>query len=201
MNAALAAATMPGGLADPVHDAQRIFRRLLAAFAYPGRIEALTAPDAAPAPLLPSAAAICLALLDHDTPLWLDRAADGPAVRDFLRFQCGCPLVARAADSRFAVLADAATMPPLADFALGDAAYPERSTTVILQVAGLRTDGALRLRGPGIAERTALGVDGLPARFWPEWAANGERFPCGVDVVLAAPGGIAALPRTVTVEF
>ncbi|HUN51324.1 MAG TPA: phosphonate C-P lyase system protein PhnH [Candidatus Sulfotelmatobacter sp.] len=201
MSAALAAAIMPGGLADPVHDAQRVFRQLLAAFAYPGRIEALAALDAAPAPLLPSAAAVCLALLDHDTPLWLDRAADVPAVRDFLRFQCGCPIVARPGDSRFAVVADAATMPPLADFALGDAAYPERSTTVILQVADLRTAGPLRLRGPGIKDHTALGLDGLPARFWPEWAANGERFPCGVDVVLAAPGKIAALPRTVTVEF
>ena len=201
MNAGLAAATMPGGLADPVHDAQRVFRHLLAAFAYPGRIEPLSALDAAPVPLAPSAAAICLALLDHDTPLWLDRAADVPAVRDLLRFQCGCPKVARAADSRFAVVADAAGMPPLADFALGDAAYPERSTTVILQVAALRAAGPLRLRGPGIKDRTALGIDGLPARFWTEWAANGELFPRGVDVVLAAPREIAALPRTVTVEF
>jgi alpha-D-ribose 1-methylphosphonate 5-triphosphate synthase subunit PhnH len=201
MTAALDTMAMPIGFADPVHDAQRIFRHLLTAFAHPGRIEHLSSIPAAPAPLLPTAAAICLALLDHDTPLWLDATADTPDIRNFLRFQCGCSIVTNPADCRFAVVTIADAMPALSSFAVGDAAYPERSTTVILQVAALRPEGALTLRGPGIKDTTQLAVDGLPARFWLDWTANAELFPCGVDVVLSAPGEIAALPRTIKVEF
>lgn len=200
MSAALNTAPMPGGLIDPVHDAQRIFRRLLAAFAHPGRIERLPPIPGAPSPLSHAATAICLALLDHDTPLWLDAAADVAAVRDFLRFQCGCSIVASPAGSRFAVVTDAGSMPALSAFALGDPAYPERSTTIILQVAMLCPRGPLTLRGPGIKDTTKLGVEGLPQHFWSNWAANGELFPCGIDMVLAASNDVVALPRTVKVE-
>jgi hypothetical protein len=96
------------GFADPVHDAQAAFRSVLDAMSTPGRIVTLAAPPAVPAPLMPATVALCLTLIDYETPLWLDgpaRAADG-----FLRFHCGCPIVAAPADARFAVVADAAAM-------------------------------------------------------------------------------------------
>jgi alpha-D-ribose 1-methylphosphonate 5-triphosphate synthase subunit PhnH len=200
MSAAAKAAPILAGFADPVHDAQRIFRQILAAMAHPGRIAALSGMPEAPAPLHRTTAAICLALVDHETPLWLDAMADEAAVCDFLRFQCGCPLVTVPAASRFAVVANADNAPALADFCQGDPAYPERSTTVIVQVAALHADGPITLSGPGIAMVTKLGIDGLPARFWSEWTANHGDFPCGVDVLLAAPDAIAALPRTTKAE-
>ena len=33
-----------------------------------------------------------------------------------------------------------------------------------------------------------------------EWKGNRQRFPRGVDVILAAPGGIACLPRTTRIS-
>ena len=44
-----------------------------------------------------------------------------------------------------------------------------------------------------------LAVDGAPERFWAGLRDNHARFPRGVDVILAAPDRVAALPRTTSV--
>src|SRR5690606_37837176 len=85
------AAQIAPGFANPVFDSQRIFRGLLEAMSYPGRIVDTGSLASAPAPLSPAAAATCLALADYETPVWLDPAAH--PVRDWLRFHCGCPIV------------------------------------------------------------------------------------------------------------
>ena len=80
------------GLADPVLDAQRIFRGVLDAMAHPGRIVFLPPPPEPPAPLVPATAAIALTLLDYETPIWLDHRARTEEVIAYLRFHCGAPL-------------------------------------------------------------------------------------------------------------
>jgi len=87
------------GLADPSHDAQRIFRAILDAASHPGRIVCLPAAPAGPGRLSPSATAHLLTLADRDTPVWLGDAFDHPEVRDFLRFHAGSPIVSLSAAS------------------------------------------------------------------------------------------------------
>lgn len=186
------------GFADPVLDAQRTFRVALEALARPGRIGTIR--DAfEPAPGLGTAAtALCLALLDHDTPVWLDHAAAGAAA--YLRFHCGCPIVTKTDAARFAVIADGAAPPPLSRFSDGSDAYPDRSATLIVETGGLREDGPLRLTGPGIETEHRLTAAGLPDRFWQDWRANAARFPRGVDLFLTCGARICGLPRTTSVE-
>lgn len=188
------------GLVDPVLGSQRIFRAVLDAMTHPGRVITVPERPEPPAPLHPAATAICLALVDMDTPLWLDAPARTPSVLGGLRFHCGCPIVEDPADARFAVIIDAARMPPLTMFAAGSDEYPDRSATVLVQVAGLRAGAGKRLWGPGIPGERRLAVDGLPERFWGELRDNHGRFPRGIDVVLVANEVIAALPRTTRVE-
>ncbi len=188
------------GFDDPVHDAQRVFRRLLEAFAHPGRVVLLPPVLAPPAPLGPGTAALALTLIDHGTPLWLDAALDTPAVRTFLRFHCGAPIV-EASDGAAFALVGAPDAVDLKTFAVGEPESPERSTTVILQVPGFAYSERVRLTGPGIASHTSLRVDGISADFWRQWRRNAALYPCGVDVVFAAPEAIAVLPRTVRVEI
>ena len=188
------------GFDDPVHDAQRVFRRLLEAFAHPGRVVVLPPVLAPPAPLGPGTAALALTLVDHGTPLWLDATLDTEAVRTFLRFHCGAPFVETPDGAAFA-LVDAADAVDLARFAIGEPEAPERSSTVIIQVPGFAYSERVRLSGPGIASQTSLRVDGIAAGFWQQWRRNTALYPCGVDVVFAAPEAIAVLPRTVRVEI
>ena len=187
------------GFADTVHETQQVFRRLLDAFTHPGRVillqQRLMALDA----LWPSSAALALTLLDHSTPVHLDPVLDTEAVRDFLRFHCGAPLVEAPADASFALVGDAGAL-DLAAYAVGDAERPERSTTVIIQIPGFLHGKPRRLTGPGIATSTSLIADGVESKFWSQWRENGALYPCGVDVVFAAPEAIAVLPRAVRAE-
>jgi alpha-D-ribose 1-methylphosphonate 5-triphosphate synthase subunit PhnH len=188
------------GLADPTLDSQRAFRSVLDAMSHPGRIVELTGAIQAPAPLHPATALVCLALLDLDTPLWLDGAASRPEVREWLRFHCGVPLVGRPQGASFALLADPLEMPPLADFDGGTAEHPDRSATLVIQVQALLGGTGRRLTGPGIEREARLDVVGVPDAFWTGLDANHALFPRGVDVVASAGRVIAALPRTTRVE-
>ena len=63
-----------------------------------------------------------------------------------------------------------------------------------------REPSLLLLEGPGIQTTTTLTISPLPEDFLAEWHDNRARFPRGVDLVLAAPGAVACLPRTVTIR-
>ena len=198
MAVASAASSLAPGLRSPVMDSQRFFRAVLTAMAEPGRLVDLADTPSAPAPLAPGAAAVLLTLADLDTPVWLDPAAAVAA--DYLRFHCGCPVAAEPDAAAFALVAQPGEMPPLETFHQGDQAYPDRSATVIIQVAGIRAERGVTLRGPGIAGEAALAVDGLPPGFWTAWSENHLSFPLGVDVVFVAGGRIAGLPRSAMAE-
>ena len=191
---------MRAGFADPVLDSQRVFRGVLDAMAEPGRVITLDAPPSAPSRLHPATVAIALALLDFETPVWLDAAAGTPEAVAHLRFHCGCPIVADPARARFAIIGDPDAMPEIAVFDAGSDEYPDRSATLIVQAGTLRAGRGCRLTGPGIVTEARLEVGGLSGRFWEALRGNHARFPRGVDVLLAAGPSLAALPRTTWVE-
>jgi alpha-D-ribose 1-methylphosphonate 5-triphosphate synthase subunit PhnH len=188
------------GFTSPVIEAQRVFRRLLEAMSRPGTVQCLDLDLALPAPLAPGAAALCLTLADMTTPLWLDGPVANDAVVQYLRFHTGAPVARRPQDASFALIGDAALPLDLRRFAAGDDEYPERSTTIVMQVADLRPGEGRRLSGPGIEDHARLAIDGLDAGFWPQWQANHALFPRGCDVVFVAGQRIAALPRSTAAE-
>jgi alpha-D-ribose 1-methylphosphonate 5-triphosphate synthase subunit PhnH len=183
------------GFRDPVHDAQASFRAILDAMAHPGRIRELPVSLAAmpPAPLGIAAAAIALALCDIDTPIWLDLPL--AAAAPYLAFHCGAPTAIGPTQARFAFAANAAALPPLESFALGSDEYPDRSTTLVVEVAGLIAGHGMRLTGPGIRDDALLSVAGLPARLWEERAMLAELLPRGLDMILVSGARLVALPR------
>ena len=195
------AAQITGGFSDPVFDAQAIFRAVMDAMARPGIVQPAKALAKPPQPLSPVAAAVALTLCDHDTPLWLDPALkQAAAVASWLGFHAGAPLANTPADAHFAVVADPASLIAFENFAQGTQEYPDRSTTLILQVASLSSGDQLVLEGPGIDGSTTFAPAPLPRHFVEQWKQNRARFPRGVDLVLAAPEGIACLPRTTRIR-
>ena len=210
----IAGDTLYAGFSDPVFDSQRSFRAVLEATSHPGRIIDVGTPIGAPPPLHPATAAICLALVDFETPVWIQAATDAnthaienatehaaESLSQFLRFHCSSPLAADPALAAFAVIHAPAHMPPLTAFSAGLSDYPDRSTTLLVQVDDLNTGRRIQLSGPGIKHSRQLAPAGLPERFWTEWRDNGALFPRGVDVLLICGSDIAALPRTTRVEM
>jgi alpha-D-ribose 1-methylphosphonate 5-triphosphate synthase subunit PhnH len=191
-------AVLPG-FADPVDDAQRVFRRLLDAFARPGTIVTIDAPaELPPGPFGRGAIGAALALIDFETPVWFDAAAV-PAL-PHLRFHCNCPIAATPDQAAYALIGAPPALPSLDDFALGIDAYPDRSTTLVIEVEVLTETGDLVLTGPGIRDAVQLEIGGLPRGFWGRRAALAPLFPRGLDLIFTCGDRLAAVPRTTQVE-
>lgn len=190
-----------GGFADPVFNAQTVFRAVMDAMARPGSVQPLPALARPPAPLSATSGAVALALCDNDTPLWLDPALQAEApVRSWLGFHTGAPLANTPADAHFAIIARPAEMMALDGFSQGTQEYPDRSTTLILVVSDLASGVPLLLEGPGIEKMAMLAPAEMPRHFIEQWKQNSQRFPRGVDIILAAPDGVACLPRTTSIK-
>lgn len=204
--AGAAAGGLAAGFHDPVHDAQGVFRDVLRAMSRPGEVRETAIQIDPPTPLIPAAAAVCLALLDFETPLWIDGGGrDTDAAASFLAFHTGAPRAAGSDQADFVLIADGATLCALDAFRQGTDEAPEGSATVIVQVADLAAAspgaaGAWRLTGPGIDGAVGLRVAGLPDGIVEQLARNADRFPRGVDLILCAGRHLAALPRTTRVE-
>ncbi|MBE1706886.1 MULTISPECIES: phosphonate C-P lyase system protein PhnH [Mesorhizobium] len=197
----IAAQSIEGGFADPVFDAQTVFRAVMDAMARPGSVQPLPALACPPAPLSATAGAVALALCDNDTPLWLDPALHTSAViGSWLGFHTGAPLANTPADAHFAFVATPAEMMALDGFAQGTQDYPDRSTTLILQVSDLVSGTPLLLEGPGIETSATIAPAQMPRHFIEQWKQNIQRFPRGVDIILATAEGIACLPRTTRIK-
>lgn len=177
---------------------QAVFRAVMDALARPGEIRPLPHALTAPAPLSATAAALATALLDYETPLWLDAAlSETPDVTRWIRFHTGARVTADPRQAAFAFIADPARAPAFDSFALGTPEYPDRSTTIVLQVEQFGSGQPLALRGPGIADSVSLSAQPLPPDFLDRLAANHALFPRGVDVIMLSATSVAALPRSV----
>jgi len=189
---------LAAGFADPVHDSQGCFRSLMNAMARPGARQTLqTSGLTPPAPLTPAAAAIALTLFDYDTPVWLDKPLmTSDAVKAFLRFHTGAPIVSEPVEAAFALVSAPETMIPLASFNQGSPEYPDRSTTVILIGQTFGTGRTVLFEGPGIKTTALFSTGPVPPVFWDQVIANNRQFPRGIDLVFAGASEAAALPRS-----
>jgi alpha-D-ribose 1-methylphosphonate 5-triphosphate synthase subunit PhnH len=190
-------AELPAGFADKVLSAQTTFRWVMDAMAHPGSIRRIAVAAGVPHPMMHGTAAVALTLFDHDTPIWLDqRMSETSAVTKWLKFHTGAPVIADSSVCHFALFGDAQTLPQLDRFAFGSNEYPDRSTTLILQVESLTQGPTLELRGPGIDGTAELQAAIRPADLFERLAVNAVLFPRGIDVVLVHEDTIVAIPRT-----
>jgi alpha-D-ribose 1-methylphosphonate 5-triphosphate synthase subunit PhnH len=190
-------AELPAGFADKVLSAQSTFRSVMDAMARPGSVRRIAAAAGTPAAMMRGTAAIALTLFDHDTPLWLDPLmSETSEVTKWLKFHTGAPVIADSSICSFALIGDARALPGLDRFAFGTNEYPDRSTTLILQVESLTQGAMLELRGPGIDGVAMLQATIQPTDLVERLAINAALFPRGIDVVLVHDDAIVAIPRT-----
>lgn len=189
-----------GGFSEPVFESQATFKLLMDCMARPGTIGSIEARSNPPATMGPGAGAIALTLCDHDTSVYLSAAMIEAGVQGWLAFQTGALITGERTEAAFAFFEQDAAIPPLSTFSTGTQEYPDRSTTVVLELPSL-TDGAeLRLSGPGIDGETIIAPAGLPPHFADMWRENAALYPRGVDLVLVSGADILCLPRTSIIE-
>lgn len=180
---------------------QSVFRIVLDKMARPGTVGALPEPaQSVPVPLDSATAAIVTCLFDHDTQIWLGDGIACIDVYDYLKLHCSCPVIKSGLTADFAVLNAADGVPGLAQFNLGTDAYPDRSTTLIIQVPEIDAGASVSLTGPGIETGVSLKVAGIPDYFWQERRDQQEIFPRGVDLIFTCGNRLIALPRSTEIE-
>ncbi len=190
---------LEGGFADPVHEAQRAFRAILGALANPGQVQDLPVPAVAHVHLSGEFVSTLLTLTDHDTPIWLADCYPREALSSYIGFHTGAPVVADPARAQFA-FSEGASLPRLDAFNLGSQEYPDRSTTIVVEVPTLTGGAELTLSGPGIKTTITICPQGLPGDFVAQWAANRDLFPRGVDLLLVSGGQVIGLPRSTRIR-
>jgi alpha-D-ribose 1-methylphosphonate 5-triphosphate synthase subunit PhnH len=182
---------LSGGFTDAPVQSASAFRQVMQAMARPGSIHRVTGATP-PVPVSVAAGVALLVLADGTTPLHLAGALDTPALRHWIAFHIGSPLVP--AEDAALALGRWEDLQPVTRFSPGLPDYPDRSATLIVERDTLTPHGAC-LTGPGIETATWLNL--------PETAAfrvNRARFPLGFDTIFTAGDRLAALPRSTKVE-
>ncbi|MGO4915006.1 phosphonate C-P lyase system protein PhnH [Pseudogemmobacter sp. W21_MBD1_M6] len=179
-----------GGFGDTSVEASHAFRAAMNAMARPGRVYAIGGARP-PVPMSVAAGTLCLTLFDPETPVHLAGGHDTADIRDWITFHTGAPLVG-AARCAFAL----GTWDALGDpgaYSIGQADYPDRSATLIVELPAF-TDGGATLRGPGIKDSACFGLPDLAA-----FQDNARLFPLGLDFFFTTGDRVAGLPRTTRV--
>lgn len=177
---------------NPALSSQLSFRAALRALAEPGLIQTL--PAVQPIAGLASATyALCLSLLDADTPVWLAPVFDSPVLRSNLGFHCGCPIVENREEALFAIL-DTRELGDLVGFDGGSERYPDQSCSLIVQLDALDSGECMRWQGPGIETDRLVSLP-LPPGFWAQRERRNQ-FPRGLDIFFSAGESLVGLPRS-----
>lgn len=188
------------GLPDPARDSQLLFRRILDATSYVGRIETLNVALSPPAGLSVAAAALVLTLVDGDVELWLSSSLR-EELTPWVRFHCGCPvLTGDNLDAAFALVAQGDACPPLKTVRIPDPERPDISTSLIIEVEALTGGRPLRATGPGINGDITIAPKGCPEDLWQQRKALRPYLPLGVDLFLTAGTEVMALPRYTLIQ-
>ena len=163
---------------------QTVFRQLMRAFSFPGRVETLTHGEA----------------LTQTLATLVDREATLADPQNLLNALTRQRLQARMTGPERAqfIVADG-SLPPLFEPSLGMLESPEYGATILLKVTALGKGAAWQLTGPGIATTQALSISGLDPVWLEHRQVWNESFPLGVDLILIDANRVAALPRTTCV--
>ena len=171
--------------------------KVMAAMARPACVQRVEETVDAPDPMSPELAIIALTLADHEASIWLDAPlASSELVRTWLSFHTGAAIVIDPASAQLALISAPSALIPFESFALGSEDYPDRSTTLVLAVRSVMEGVGHAFEGPGMRGVNRLAISPEPPGFAAGLRANRARFPRGVDLIIAAPGRIAALPRS-----
>jgi alpha-D-ribose 1-methylphosphonate 5-triphosphate synthase subunit PhnH len=189
--------SLAAGFPDNVHDTQHAFRAVLDALSRPGQPHVLGAqlPEVA---LGGAMARLLLSLCDDETSVWWQD--DALVLQNWLRFHTGAVVTDTPKVATFALINQIEQGLSLIDFALGTAASPEHSSTLLIELPALTGGPEVECRGPGIAEVQRVSLQGLPSDFWRQWETNHALFPHGVDIVFTCGDSVLGLPRTTRVS-
>lgn len=187
------------GLQSPVLDAQHLFRQLLDAMSQPGTIFTTDIGKQHPEGLHPASYVTLLSILDQDTPLKLAASVDNAAIRDSLRFHNYIPLVDDVSAADF-VVCNEADRPDLETLNAGTEAWPDQSSTLIIQCESFYKGAIYRATGPGIEKTRKFRCSAFNEALIHQREKLAQRFPLGIDLILTCGSEFFCIPRSTILQ-
>lgn len=197
---------------DFVHDTQRLFRKILTAASFPGRVVDLgqEAAKIETGSAVNTALIGCaIALLDAEATFCVWPRGGQEQERLISQLTYGRPAAPESAEFLFVLSGSGIANDALRSASVGTLEEPHRGATLFIEVSGLREEsaireegvrrgtGVLRIEGPGVKDSAMLGVEGLDADWLGARAERCSEYPLGVDVYLVdGAGRLAGIPRT-----
>jgi len=183
------------GFTNPVDDSQQLFRGLLTAMSEPGQIGSVAMLDQHPGPLGIASFALALTLLDRHSSYALTSGVDRPEVRQSIAFHCNAPL-ARECDAPDFLFCREDEIPALERLNTGSEAYPDQSTTLVVQCQSLEKGPTMIATGPGIAGQRVIACSAIGEHLVAQRERLQTRFPLGIDMIFTRERAYFCLPRT-----
>jgi alpha-D-ribose 1-methylphosphonate 5-triphosphate synthase subunit PhnH len=192
--------SLTGGFAEPVFDSQAVFRAVMDAMARPGTLQTVSLQIKPPQGFGLAQGAIALTLCDQEVGVWLSSSLAKASVGAWIGFHTGATMVDAKSECQFAFVEAGMARLTFSAFPLGTQDYPDRSATLVLELAALTGGPELVLQGPGIRDQAMIAPVGLPEGFLLHWQDSHQQFPRGVDLILTAGRDLICLPRSVTIS-
>lgn len=193
--------SLTGGFADPVFDTQNVFRAVMNAMAQPGTMETVSPQLKPPSGLGLAQGAVALTLCDQEVAVWLSSGLAKASVGPWIGFHTGARMVESKSECQFAFLEAGTSRLTFSAFPMGSQDYPDRSATLVLELASLSGGPELVLQGPGIKDQAVIAPVGLTDGFLLQWQENHHQFPRGVDLILTAGRDLICLPRSCSISI
>lgn len=187
-------------MVDETQRNQKIFRKIMEAFSYPGKILDLECQREYRGDLFAPTIEIALTLLDGEVSLYVG----GRNELSQEEIQIRTNVEEKSLDTADYVIFPLDQGPKIKDdlgrLKIGTLINPQLSATAIIEVEGLSNDGPLVLSGPGIKDTSFLNIEG-PVDWLKERSTINENFPLGIDIILVDKNGrVVCLPRTTEIK-
>jgi alpha-D-ribose 1-methylphosphonate 5-triphosphate synthase subunit PhnH len=194
MNDAPALKYWSHGFDDSALGSPQTFRAIFAAMEHPGQLVTIHENPQAPDVLNSASAAICLTLLDDETPVWTDLDRNNPAIH-WLQFDCQSSVVTESCMANFAIITKPATMPALDSFRVDPYEYPDKATTIVIQVDDILPTAVNKYSNIFLDNTVQLDLKGVPNKFWNQWWQLSGLYPLGVDIFFTCDDVLIALSK------
>ena len=97
--------------------------------------------------------------------------------------------------ANFALFTKPATMLALDYFRVGRYEYPEKATTMIVQIDDILPGTDNKDSHISVNQTAQLELKGIPNKFWNQWQQLSGLHPLGIDIFFTCDDVLIALPK------
>ena len=98
--------------------------------------------------------------------------------------------------ANFAIVTKPATMPALDSFRVGPYEYPDKATTIVIQVDDILPAAVNKYRNILFDNIVQLDLKGVPNTFWNQWRQLSGLYPLGIDIFFTCDDVLIDLPKS-----